>query len=926
MPEPFETKKDEITNSGETVETTDILIQPENFDQNEKTDQELIEDFKNSANYDPNIINEPNGEAALLQQAKLYAEWKEEKKSFWDLTFEQQRRKIRESNDNLKPGAFFDSCEAIFNGEDANENLQSLLAEMRGKLSDTDNNLLAEVWENSFSAFNKENGLDKRITVNDTAIREQRDQEKINQYAIYQCIYDYDEIFSWGKKIIFNNQHYQPLDSSMDEVREKIEAKLWLKEEEEEENTHQEKITLEKYNGDYGTLYQDIIKNTNNLSPESFSEICKEIAKIPEQNIKNALFERITRHIANKRDNSFTDWSNKKLNDEWSKIYQKIHREVYEIQAPTEQEQKLIEIYNCLGGKQDRTIIIHGTVFQRSSLLSDFQLEQVINKETVTDTPTSLKELMEVQQKREEKAKLAEEKRARIAREKPQYQTVQDKIQNKINSTDNSNSWWAQSMQNAPRENIFKINPSFQQLLSNEWIEKPTIEQETQRQQEGKILSVYENLNGLLSKEEIEACMKTNEIRTSLEDLLRQKGKTKEEIWSILANARPDPERVQEYIDSQHAKIGEKRRSIVGGVDNVFQTINEYLNTQTKEGINFSEIFNIDTRNNVEITPDNKIIMKGFLKNSEQHNTPQTFSYDMNTWILSTNSILWYDKARWTFSINNAQGDMPLFSLPDFATLKDNNKEKKADISIEPFKREVMELNIEKNKTIEYIIHSFNLDSKPQYDKNNPGIYHMLQLIDNSLNTPEECRNLRQNIWQLDEIMWKEDIASHPGIESEEVEIHHDKEEIQDNINDNKLHKKGWFLFWLFNSKKRIEDQKDIKGNIDKDNGVYNFLKCFTGNIGTYEVHDSSFNEHQKINIADMNNYLSLVQQWKEKEYNGPAQQKIRAIENKFLLSWEEGVNARDIAAQESLVALNNVADSWTNIDGKNIHRWNAYT
>jgi hypothetical protein len=71
---------------------------------------------------------------------------------------------------------------------------------------------------------------------------------------------------------------------------------------------------------------------------------------------------------------------------------------------------------------------------------------------------------------------------------------------------------------------------------------------------------------------------------------------------------------------------------------------------------------------------------------------------------------------------------MPLFQLSPFETLKTEKQEQERPERGRPptrtdtaqsFQKEVVEFNIEKNRTMRSLLHSFDIDSKPEYSKEN---------------------------------------------------------------------------------------------------------------------------------------------------------------------------------------------------------------
>jgi acid phosphatase class B len=91
-------------------------------------------------------------------------------------------------------------------------------------------------------------------------------------------------------------------------------------------------------NIDSKALYEDIIKDKRNFSPENFSNLCEEISKIPKDTLRNALFQK----IMDKASDEFRQ--NREISDQRVKNYQSR----YDNQNPGNKETSLITIYYYL--------------------------------------------------------------------------------------------------------------------------------------------------------------------------------------------------------------------------------------------------------------------------------------------------------------------------------------------------------------------------------------------------------------------------------------------------------------------------------------------------------------------------------------------------------------------------------------------------
>ncbi|MDR2415843.1 MAG: hypothetical protein LBD75_04515 [Candidatus Peribacteria bacterium] len=94
----------------------------------------------------------------------------------------------------------------------------------------------------------------------------------------------------------------------------------------------------------------------------------------------------------------------------------------------------------------------------------------------------------------------------------------------------------------------------------------------------------------------------------------------------------------------------------------------------------------------------------------------------MQTGILSTNNIVRQTTDQ-AMTLNNTEANVPLFELGTWNNLQDPNaefgdlREEQRDKTIVHQKKQI-ELNIEKNRTLNYLITSFELNTKSEYVQN----------------------------------------------------------------------------------------------------------------------------------------------------------------------------------------------------------------
>jgi hypothetical protein len=133
--------------------------------------------------------------------------------------------------------------------------------------------------------------------------------------------------------------------------------------------------------------------------------------------------------------------------------------------------------------------------------------------------------------------------------------------------------------------------------------------------------------------------------------------------------------------------------------------------------------------------------------------------------------------------------------------------------------------------------------------------------VNNSLITTEQCRLFRWNLEQYAKII-AENKSPSSDLQTSVSQAQNALPEQHDHTTDTKtsLLQKSDFLNGLFSPVKKEKDKINISANVDnKTNGMYLFLKTFTDGI-TY-LEDTSYNERQHLDLVDMKNYLSFIQQ-----------------------------------------------------------------
>lgn len=310
---------------------------------------------------------------------------------------------------------------------------------------------------------------------------------------------------------------------------------------------------------------------------------------------------------------------------------------------------------------------------------------------------------------------------------------------------------------------------------------------------------------------------------------------------------------------------GEKAGEAIQTIQQVFSYLTKYLDTTTSEQKNFLQDFTIDFSNGIQVV-GSTIEITGFMKNGGYKDTPISFSYDMDSRDFAINTLLEHNTNADLFKINPSHPNKTLFQLPQNLDTTQGN----APLIFSKDTKDNMELNIEKNRTISTVLNLFYLNKQPpEYGKNDKGIYHMFQLLENSLTTLADCTEFRLNMQQLFTLIGGEIQEVSPTETPDPL-----KEEERKLLNrqkDEKLAESSSLLSSLFNSQKREKDRDRSTKEAQEGsaNGLYRFLKRATPEIDEKDLDSTGHNEHQKIDNKEISLYLSFVANHKEKEYKG---------------------------------------------------------
>ena len=203
-----------------------------------------------------------------------------------------------------------------------------------------------------------------------------------------------------------------------------------------------------------------------------------------------------------------------------------------------------------------------------------------------------------------------------------------------------------------------------------------------------------------------------------------------------------------------HSKNKEERSSQLYALKYLLDEIRYHLDITNPDLINFGDNFNWNPQNSRDLfVGKDHIIFRGIVKGSPA--IPLTLSYDMHTGVVSMNSLLGNEDN--TFLINATRANTPLFTSKTFDELtakKVTFSKLKADTldTGTPFQKELVELNIEKNKMWATLFESFDLNTQSAYhSSNSQGIFHLLNILDNSIRTPRDARLFTQTLNRLNQ-------------------------------------------------------------------------------------------------------------------------------------------------------------------------------
>lgn len=151
-------------------------------------------------------------------------------------------------------------------------------------------------------------------------------------------------------------------------------------------------------------------------------------------------------------------------------------------------------------------------------------------------------------------------------------------------------------------------------------------------------------------------------------------------------------------------------------------------------------------------------------------------------------------------------------------------------------------------------------------------MFHLLKLLDASLRTPEECREMRRNMNKLQNIIkdneqnFSTESTTQSANEHAEINAELHRNSIQQE--NTELIRKSPLLYTLFSKEKRNEDARNIQHLANNSqNGIYMFMKLFTKGIDNNIAENISYQEAQNIEIFEISRYLASLE--KNEEYTG---------------------------------------------------------
>ncbi|MDR3168587.1 MAG: hypothetical protein LBU27_02260 [Candidatus Peribacteria bacterium] len=432
----------------------------------------------------------------------------------------------------------------------------------------------------------------------------------------------------------------------------------------------------------------------------------------------------------------------------------------------------------------------------------------------------------------------------------------------------------AESLSTSPKTNLSQIKPEtlitnpdvYKLVTEKEQLHIPS-EEEAKRRNEG-LTATWQTIPELQTIPPQQFLLTpTNEINVeAILNHLEQQHIPQQRQNEILNQLQTE---MQTYVEQQKQQFFlEKNTPTLKALEQVFAYIQEYLDLTTDQQINFLQEFNFDLKQGLKINNGN-LQLSGALNNepSSQKSTtaptPINFSYNMATGDFAINTLLQFGKAEEksdSYHLNRTQANKVLFKLPLFTSLETKaklaNEVTFSSPTISPVDQEILAFHIEKNRAIESVFSLFDLPHYDQYTiANTPGMYHLCQLIDQSLTDAETCALFRKEMLHLYTLIAGEETFQ---VETAEQPLNpaEREEEKPSPQQDEKLATTSPLLSQLFNSKKREQDRQRTSN--DKENGLYQFLKRATPQISQLTTTDRA--EQQKIDVNEIAHYLTAME------------------------------------------------------------------
>jgi hypothetical protein len=161
--------------------------------------------------------------------------------------------------------------------------------------------------------------------------------------------------------------------------------------------------------------------------------------------------------------------------------------------------------------------------------------------------------------------------------------------------------------------------------------------------------------------------------------------------------------------------------------------------------------------------------------------------------------------------LQNSKADSFLFSLGKFDDLKNRDiswqeiKNTGDQDKTVTFQKQKVELNVEKNRTLTYLAESFGFHTDKPFTKSGfPETYRMFEILEQSFQHPQDCRDFRRYLQRLNVLRGKDEVVQ----KSKETSLEHPAGE----------HTKEENLTTSLQGKETIVDT-------DTKNKIYTFLK-----------------------------------------------------------------------------------------------------